>query len=209
MKRISGTVIGMALMLGVTSLAAAQDPAASNEDRGFFRDPVFVAQPGMIQSFSPGDGPDFNARVVAALPTAIKRLTLVGIIQWTPFQDEDGDDARENSPGFVYGPVVNLFNERAFSFDIDGLFAYTPTGSVPARSSYTHKFLVEGDLFLKLGSLMNAKGQWSSLSAYAMYAYVLTGLDDGVGSGPGGEVRSRDRMVLLTGLSLPLAPWKR
>lgn len=209
MKRISGTVVGMTLMLGVTSLGAAQDPAASNEDRGFFRDPVFVAQPGMIQSFSPGDGPDFNARVVAALPTAIKRLTLVGIIQWTPFQDEDGNDARENSPGFVYGPVVNLFNERAFSFDIDGLFAYTPTGSVPARSSYTHKFLVEGDLFLKLGSLMNAKGQWNSLSAYAMYAYVLTGLDDGVGSGPGGEVRSRDRMVLLTGLSLPLAPWKR
>jgi len=199
----------MTLMLGLTNLATAQDPAASNADMGFFRAPVFVAQPGMIQSFSPGDGPDFNARVVAALPTAIKRLTIVGIIQWTPFQDENGDGARENSPGFVYGPVVNLFNERAFSFDIDGLFAYTPTGSVPARSSYTHKFLVEGDLFLKLGSLMNAKGQWSSLNAYAMFAYVLTGLDDGVGSGPGGAVRSRDRMVLLTGLSLPLAPWKR
>ena len=205
MKRISATVVSTILMLGVTSLAAAQ----SNEDEGFFHDPVFVAQPGMIKSFSPGDGPDFNARFVTAFPTSIKRLTIVGIIQWTPFQDENGDDARENSPGFVYGPVVNLFNERAFSFDVDGLFAYTPTGSVPARSSYTHKFLVEGDLFLKLGNLMNATGQWSSLNAYAMFAYVLTGLDDGVGSGPAGEVRSRDRMVLLTGLSLPLAPWKR
>jgi hypothetical protein len=210
MKRILGTVVSMTLILGITSLATAQDPAAASDGGlGLFHDPVFVAQPGVIKSFGPGDGLDFNARFVTALPTSIKRLTIVGIIQWTPFQDENGDGARENSPGFVYGPVVNLFNERAFSFDIDGLFAYTPTGSVPARSSYTHKFLVEGDFFLKLGSLMNAKSQWSSLSAYAMFAYVLTGLDDGVGSGPGGEVRSKDRMVLLTGLSLPLAPWKR
>jgi hypothetical protein len=210
MRRMLGTVVSMTLMLGAPSLATAQRAAAaSDEHTGLFHDPVFVAQPGFIQSFGPGDGLDFNARFVTALPTSIERLTLVGIIQWTPFQDENGDGARENSPGFVYGPVVNLFNERAFSFDIDGLFAYTPTGSVPARSSYTHKFLLEGDFFLKLGSLMNARSQWSSLNAYAMFAYVLTGVDDGAGSGPDGAVRSRDRMVLLTGLSLPLAPWKR
>ncbi len=210
MRRIFVTVVGMTLMLGLTNAATAQDPAAAgNRHLGLFHDPVFVLQPGVIKSFGPGDGFDFNARFVTALPTSIKRLTIVGIIQWTPLQDENGDDARENSPGFVYGPVVNLLNERAFSFDIDGLFAYTPTGSVPERSAYTHKFLVEGDFFLKLGSLMNATGQWSNLNAYAMFGYVLTGLDDGVGSGPGGEVRSRDRMVLLTGLSLPLAPWKR
>ena len=59
---------------------------------------------------------------------------------------------------------------------------------------------MEGDFFLKLGSMMNARSQWNSLSAYAMFAYVLSGLPSGV--------EPRDRMVLLTGLSLPLAPWK-
>ena len=57
------------------------------------------------------------------------------------------------------------------------------------------------DLFFKLGDAMNAKGQWNGLSVYALMAYVVSGLPDGV--------ESRDRMVLLSGLSLPLAPWKR
>jgi len=48
---------------------------------------------------------------------------------------------------------------------------------------------------------VNAKSNWNDLSAYAMLAYVVSGLPDGV--------ESRDRMVLLSGLSLPLAPWKK
>ncbi|MGH7426913.1 MAG: hypothetical protein ACREMW_15855 [Gemmatimonadales bacterium] len=200
MKRLLGMV--MVLAVGLAGVAAGQE-------MGLFRSPVFVAQPGLIKSFSPGDGLDFNARFVTALPTSINRLTIVGIIQWTPFADENGDGAKENTPAFVYGPVVNLINTSSFSFDIDGLFAYSPSGSVPQNSAYTHKFLVEGDFFLKLGSMMNARGHWSSLSLYALLAYVFTGLDDGVGSGPGGAVESKDRMVLLTGLSLPLAPWKK
>ncbi len=200
MKRLLGIVT--ALVIGMAGVAAGQE-------MGLFRSPVFVLQPGLIKSFSPGDGLDFNARFVTALPTSISRLTIVGIVQWTPFQDENNDGAKENNVAFVYGPVVNLINTPNFAFDIDGLFAYTPTGTVPANSAYTHKFLVEGDLFIKLGSLMNAKGHWNSLSLYGMLAYVLTGLDDGVGSGPLGAVESKDRMVLLTGLSLPLAPWKK
>lgn len=206
MKRMLGIV--MALVLGVTSLAMAQRRAAASSE-GMFRSPVFVLQPGLIKSFSPGDGFDLNARFVMALPTSVKRLTIVGIVQFTPFQDENGDGAKENAPGFVYGPVVNLFNERQWSLDVDGLFAYTPTGTVPPNSAYTHKFLIEGDFFLKLGSMMGAKSQWNSLNLYAMLAYVLTGLDDGVGSGAGGAVQGKDRMVLLTGLSLPLAPWRK
>ena len=197
MKRILG--IATALVLGVTSLAAAQRRgAASSGEMGFFHTPVFVAQPGLIHSFSTGAGTDFNARFVTAIPLSIKKTTLVGIIQWTPFKD-NGAGGKANAPSFVYGPVVNLVNEKQFSFDIDGLFAYGPAAT--GSSDYTHKFLFEGDFFLKLGNMMNAKSQWNSLSVYAMLAYVVSGLPSGI--------KSKDRMVLLTGLSLPLAPWKK
>ena len=196
MKRILGIV--MALVLGVTSLAMAQRrAAASSSEMGFFHSPVFVAQPGLIHSFSTGAGTDFNFRVVTAIPLSIKKTTLVGIVQWTPFK-KNGAGGKANAPAFVYGPVVNLVNQRQFSFDIDGLFAYGPAAT--GNSQYTHKFLVEGDFFFKLGSMMNTKGQWNSLNLYAMLAYVLTGLPSGL--------KSKDHMVLLTGLSLPIAPWK-
>jgi len=191
MKRMLGTVVAAAgLMLGGTSLATAQE--------GFFHSPVFVAQPGIIHPFSTGASTEFNARFVTAIPLSIDRTTLVGIIQWTPFAD-NGAGGKANSPAFVYGPVVNLLNEKYWSFDADGLFSYGPAAT--GKSDYTHKFLFEGDFSLKLGKMMNAKGQWNSLSAYAMFAYVVSGLPSGV--------ESRDRMVLLSGLSLPLAPWKK
>jgi hypothetical protein len=190
MKTILATVATAALMLGGTSVATAQE--------GFFRAPVFVAQPGVIRSFSEGASTEFNARFVTAIPLAIDRTTLVGIIQWTPFADNSAG-GRANAPSFVYGPVVNLVNEKYWGFDVDGLFAYGPAAT--GNSDYTHKFLLEGDLSLKLGTMMNAKSNWNGLSAYAMLAYVVSGLPDGV--------ESRDRMVLLSGLSLPLAPWKK
>jgi hypothetical protein len=185
-----GTVAAAALILGGASVATAQE--------GFFQAPVFVAQPGGIRSFSEGASTEFNARFVTAIPLSIDRTTLVGIIQWTPFADNSAG-GRANAPAFVYGPVVNLLNEKYWSFDIDGLFSYSPAAT--GNSDYTHKFLVEGDLFLKLGNIMKARGQLNGLSAYAMLAYVVSGLPDGV--------ESRDRMVLLSGLSLPLAPWKK
>ena len=190
MKRLLGILMG--LSVGAVGAGAAQN------DMGLFRSPVFVLQPGIIRPFSTGASTEFNARFVMALPTSVNRLTIVGIVQWTPFAD-NGLGGKANSPAFVYGPVVNLINERAFSFDVDGLFAYGPAAT--GTSDYTHKFLVEGDFFLKLGNMMNAKSQWNSLSVYAMLAYVLSGLPNGV--------ESKDRMVLLSGLSLPLAPWKK
>jgi hypothetical protein len=191
MNRILGTVLASAgLMLGGTSLAAAQE--------GFFHSPVFVAQPGIIRSFSRGASTEFNARFVTAIPLGIDRTTLVGIIQWTPFAD-NGRGGNANAPAFVYGPVVNLLNEKYWSLDADGLFSYSPAAT--GKSDYTHKFLFEGDFSLKLGKMMNAKSNWNNLNAYAMLAYVVSGLPDGV--------ESRDRMVLLSGLSLPLAPWKK
>lgn len=197
MKRILGIVT--ALVLCVTAVTAAQRrAAASSGEMGFFHTPVFVAQPGLVHPFSTGATTEFNARFVTAIPLSIKKTTLVAIIQWTPFAD-NGAGGKANAPAFVYGPVVNLANQRLWSFDIDGLFAYGPAAT--GNSDYTHKFLFEGDLFFKLGNAMNAKSQWNSLSLYAFLAYVVSGLPSGI--------ESKDRMVLLSGLSLPLAPWKR
>jgi hypothetical protein len=72
---------------------------------------------------------------------------------------------------------------------------------LPENSDYTHKFLVEGDFFLKIGNMMSAKGHWNSLSLYGFLAYVISGLPSGL--------ETKDRMVLLAGVSLPVAPWKK
>lgn len=199
MKQILGAVACGVLMLGVTTSATAQRrDAEDGDDTGFFRAPVFLAQPGLVRSFATDATTEFNARVLTAIPLSLKRTTLVAIVQFTPFA-ENGVGGKANSPSFVYGPVVNLFNERLWSVDIDGLFAYGPAAR--GNSAYTHKFLLEGDFFFKLGNAMNARIQWKSLSVYAYLAYVVSGLPDGI--------ESKDRMVLLSGLSLPLAPWKK
>jgi hypothetical protein len=196
MKQMSAIGASMALMLGVTAPVMGQD--AGNDEIGFFRAPVFVLQPGLVAPFSEGATTEFNARVVTAIPLAIPRTTLVAIVQFTPFADNAlGGNA--NSPSFVYGPVVNLINQRLWSFDVDGLFAYGPAAM--GNSDYTHKFLFEGDFAFKLGNAVNANGQWSNMSLYAYLAYVVSGLPDGI--------ESKDRMVLLSGVSLPLASWKK
>ena len=196
MKRMLAIGARVALMLGVTAPAMAQD--RDSDEMGFFRAPVFVLQPGLVTPFSEGATTEFNARVVTAIPLAIPRTTLVAIVQFTPLAD-NALGGHANSPSFVYGPVVNLVDQRLWSFDVDGLFAYGPAAT--GNSDYTHKFLFEGDLSFKLGkALSSGNSQWNNLSVYAFLAYVVTGLPDGV--------ESRDRMVLLSGLSLPLAPWK-
>lgn len=198
MQRMRTTVVSVALMLSAGTLAAAQAPAAtSSGDKGLFRAPVFVAQPGLVKPFSTDAPTDFNARVVTAIPLSIPRTTLVAIVQFTPFAD-NAVGGNANSPSFVYGPVVNLVNQRLWSFDIDGLFAYGPAAK--GNSDYTHKFLFEGDFSFKLGNALSAKHQWGGLSLYAFLAYVVSGLPSGI--------ESKDRLVLLSGVSLPFAPWK-
>ena len=194
MKRMLATGAGMVLLLGGTTAVMAQD---TRNDDGFFRTPVFVAQPGLVTPFADGATTEFNARVVMAIPLAIPRTTLVAIVQFTPFAD-NALGGHANAPSFVYGPVVNLINQRLWSFDVDGLFAYGPAAT--GHSDYTHKFLFEGDFSFRLGNALNAGSPWGNLSVYAYLAYVMSGLPDGV--------ESKDRTVLLTGLSLPLAPWK-
>ncbi len=196
MKRVTSLVCGAVLCLAASAVAQEE------ETKGFLN-PVFVMQPGFITTNfidkDPGTSTntDFNIRFVTVLPLEIPRTVIVGIIQWLPFAD-NAAGGKANSPSFVYGPIVNIFNTKAAALDFDALFSYGPAAT--GNSDYTHKFLFEADFFLKIGSLANARGQLANLSLYALYAYVLTGLPDGAGFG--------DRSVLLYGLSLPLAPWK-
>lgn len=199
MERMLATGVSVLLMLGLTSPAMAQrQNAASSEEVGFFRPPVFLAQPGLVKPFSTGATTEFNARVVTAIPLSITRTSLVAIVQFTPLAD-NAAGGKANSPSFVYGPVVNVINERLWSFDIDGLFAYGPAAT--GNNDYTNKFLFEGDFYFKLGNAVNASSQWNNLSVYAFLAYVASGLPSGI--------ESQDRMVFLAGLSLPFAPWKK
>src|SRR2546421_11397131 len=157
MKRILGIVMGGALVLG---LGISSPAMAQRNGMGFFHAPVFVAQPGIVHNLATGASTEFLARFVTAIPLSIERTTLVAIIQWTPFAD-NGRGGKANSPAFVYGPVVNVLNQKYWSFDVDGLFAYGPAAT--GNSDYTHKFLVEGDFYLKLGSILNAKSNWNGL----------------------------------------------
>lgn len=200
MKRLT-VVITASLVL--FSTAGAQETASdtSRGARWIFRAPVFVLQPGLVTTnfMDVPEGTEasteFHFRMVTAIPTTIPRTTLVGIVQWTPFNKEDGFTA--NAPSFVYGPVFNVFNTRMFAFDFDVLGAYGPAARDDDESSYTHKLVLEGDLFLKLGQMMSSQpdSRWRNLSLYGMLANVATGLPSGA-----------SRWVLLTGLSLPIAP---
>lgn len=203
MRRWTQMVAALVALLGTT--AGAQE-APSDTSRGIawpFKAPVFVLQPGLITTnfldapSGTESATEFNFRVVTAIPTTIPRTTLVGIVQFTPFAEAAGG-GRANSPAFVYGPVFNVFNTRLVSFDFDVLGAYGPAARTTDESSYTHKLVLEGDLFLKIGQALAPAGStshWRNVALYGLLANVATGLPSGA-----------SRWVLLTGLSLPIAP---
>lgn len=187
-------VIGIAFGLAVVSHGVAA------QETGFFSSPVFVFQPGFVTTdFIDSDAEsntEFNFRVVTALPVrAIPRTTLVAIVQWTPFNKTGGFTS--NAPGFVYGPVFNLFSTSALALDFDVLGAFTPAAEEDDESSYTHKLVLEADLFIKIGSMMmsDPNSRFRNLALYAFLAHVATGIPS-----------EASPWVLLTGLSLPLAP---
>ena len=194
-RNVSRLLIGVAVAAWLVPVSGV----AQQQCRGLFCSPVFVFQPGFV-TINIIDAPegddsetDFNFRVVTAIPTTIPRTTLVAIVQWTPFNTVDGET--RNAPGFVYGPVFNLVNTPMLGFDFDVLGAFGPAAR-GEDALYTHKLVLEGDLFLKIGQMMAMENErWRALSIYAFLAYVATGLPD-----------DASPWVLLTGLSLPLAP---
>lgn len=207
MKRFGSFAIGAVavslLLLGATARAEAQQMQRER----LFKAPIFVIQPGLVTTNfidkAEGDSKsntEFNFRFLTAIPTSIPRTTLVAIVQFTPFNkvdDGDGGEFTNNAPALVYGPVFNLFNNSLISFDFDVLGAYGPAGEADDESSYTHKLVLEADLSFKLGQMMmsNPDSRFRSLNVYAFLANVATGIPS-----------EASPWVLLTGVSLPIAP---
>lgn len=213
MKRFATFIVAALALVAFSGTALAQGST------WIFKSPVFVFQPGIVtsnfldkakiddQEVNNGKSEsDFLFRVVTAIPTTIPRTTLVAIVQWTPFNKVGDSDFKANAPAFVYGPVFNLFSTDMFAFDVDILGAYGGAGKSSDKSAYTHKLVLEGDFFVKLGNMMmkgDPDSRFKSLSLYAFLAYVATGLEDGTIDGA--DIKP-SRFVLLTGLSLPIAP---
>ncbi|MFN2400305.1 MAG: hypothetical protein ABR543_16960 [Gemmatimonadaceae bacterium] len=209
----------VALFTAILAVVSFSGSAMAQGSTWIFKSPVFVFQPGFVvtnfidkaevdgQEVNNGDTEtDFLFRVVTAIPTTIPRTTLVGIVQWTPFNKAEGSDFNNNAPSFVYGPVFNLFSTDMLALDFDILGAYGGAGRSSDNSAYTHKLVLEADLFIKLGNMMmkdDPDSRFKNLSLYAFLAYVATGLEDG--NVDGSEIKP-SRFVLLTGLSLPIAP---
>lgn len=197
------------LVFAILALAAslASTPARAQEPCKFLCDPAFVLQPGavttnFIDQFPEGSSSntEFNARFLTAIPTAIPRTTLVAIVQWTPFADKLTGEGNANSPALVYGPVISIINSRYIGFDFDVLGSYGPAAELDDESDYTHKLVLEGDLSIKIGRVMNVKetaGQFQNISLYAFLAYVATGIPD-----------EASPWALLYGVSMPIAPWR-
>jgi hypothetical protein len=194
MKRFTMIAVAMLALVVTSGSAGAQ---------GFFKAPVFVFQPGLVTTDfldapeGANSNTEFNFRVVTAIPTTIPRTTLVAIVQWTPFAEVEGTSFKANAPGFVYGPVFSVLNTNYFGLDLDLLGAYGPAAEEDDESAYTHKLVLEADAFFKIGKMMmgTKTNRWTSVSLYAFLANVATGIPS-----------EASNWVLLTGLSVPIAP---
>ncbi len=175
--------------------------------RPLFGTPVLVLQPGIITTGfldqPPGVTTELEvlARFLTAVPIGIPRTRIVAIVQWTPLKGEGGrlGAGKSNSLMLSYGAVVHLVGGRYVDFDGDALFNYAPdpTGS----SNYSHQFLLEGDLYLNVGNWAKLRRNWQRLRTYVDFSYQLTGRPEGE------SYPAFHRAVLLTGVSLPVAPW--
>ncbi len=188
------TLLAVALALGAGG-AAAQAPA----DCTFLCSPSLVAQPGLIvtNAINPPVGvsskADFNLRFTTVVPTALPRLALVALFQWQPSE-------RGNNPAIVYGGSINVVKPSqtggwlGVSFDPLGVFS--PRGSFADEKAYTHKLDLEGALDFHAFQQLRPDNYLHNVSIYGLVDYLAAGVPDG-----------SDRWVLLTGLTLPLAPW--
>ncbi len=151
--------------------------------------PVFVLLPGIV-TYNFLNAPagvtaetHFNILFGTAIPTAIPRTTLGVLVTWTPFNTVETSPGqpgfRANAPAIVMGPIFTLVDTPWFTINFDVLDGYGPAARPEDRAAYTHKLVLEGDLFLKLGPrIFPAVSGFSALSAYAFLVYVATGLPE-------------------------------
>ena len=199
MRPIAALLAGVAL--GVTATLHAQ------EKRPLIGRPMLLLQPGLITTGfldqPPGVQTDLQvlARFLTTVPIGLPRTRIVAIVQWTPLKGEGGrlGAGQSNSLMLSYGAVVHLVGSRYVDFDGDALVNYAPdpTGS----SNYSHQLHLEGDLYFNVGNWAKLKHNWQYLSAYVDFSYQLTGRPQGE------SYPAFHRAVLLSGVSLPIAPW--
>ncbi|HEY8469486.1 MAG TPA: hypothetical protein VIL18_07580 [Longimicrobiales bacterium] len=209
MRRIVAVAGLFGALVGWSAQAGAQEAKCR-----VFCSPVFVAQPGIIISnainapeISEGEraesSTDFLFRVATVLPTQFQRLSLVGVIQWTPFariESATGDEFTTNAPAFVYGPVWGLFNSGPLGVTLNTLGLYGP--SPDPSEAYKHQFLLELDATVNLGQIFgpSASPYLRGMNAYAFLAQQMTDRPENF---RGDQVYSP---TLLFGLTLPIAP---
>ncbi len=190
---MSRTLVLLATITTVSAgAAAAQSPCT------FLCAPVLMAQPGLIvtNAISPPDGAssrtDFNVRFTTVVPTGLSRVSLVALFQWQPAETF-------NFPAVVYGGTISLVRPEStggwldVSFDPLALYSPAPFAN---KKVYNTKLDLEGALGLHVFKGLPADNYFHSASVYGLVDYIATGLGSGA-----------DHWVLLTGLTLPIAPW--
>lgn len=226
----------LAALVLLTRPAAAQD-----RDCHVLCAPVFSLQPGLSVSnwldaprvrrvsdgaeFELDSTTDFLLRLAMAVPTAIPRITLVGVVQWRPWAGADthvnpltgrevDGEVEANAPDILYvGSFAAITTDQTGGWfsaatDVFGLF------SVAAKpdddSFYTHKLVLElAPTFYPFNSL--PRRNWlRNLSLYGLLDYTATGLPD-EGDVVGGleYLDHADPWGVVVGLNIPLAPLPR
>ncbi len=190
---MSRTLMLLAALTAASAAAVqAQSPCA------FLCAPAFVAQPGLIvtNAISPPDGAssktDFNVRFTTVVPTFAPRVSLVALFQWQPSE-------ALNFPAIVYGGAIALVRPQDtggwLDVGFDPLAVYSPA-PFANKKVYNTKLDLEGALGVHAFKGLPADNYFHSASVYGLVDYIATGLGSGA-----------DHWVLLTGLTLPIAPW--
>lgn len=152
----------------------ARSAAAQDRDCKVLCAPVFTFQPGMTVSnwidapsvrrvsdgaeFELETTTDFLLRFTMAIPTAIPRVTLAGVVQWRPWAGADtrvnpltgrdmDEEVEANAPDILYvGSFDAITTDQTDGWfsagtDVFGLFS---TAAQPRDDSfYTHKLVLE------------------------------------------------------------------
>jgi len=186
------------LMLVAGLAAACAGTAQAQSTCTFLCAPALVAQPGIVvnNAIDPPEflhsKTDFNLRFTTIIPTALSRLSLVALFQWTPSE-------AANAPGIAYGGAITLLRPQDtggwldLSFDPLGVFSPAPLFN---EKAYNHKLDLEGALGLHPFKGLPADNYLHGVAVYGLVDYLATGIPSGA-----------DHWVLLSGLTLPLAPW--
>jgi len=193
------------LMMVAALTAACAGAAQAQKPCSFLCAPVFVAQPGLVITNAIGapagatSSTNLNLRFTTVVPTQLSRLALVALFQLTP-------GVTANDPGIAYGGVITLLRPQDtggwldVAFDPLGVYSPAPPPSEAGEGHrhYNNKLDLEGNVGLHLFQSLRPSSYLHGVTVYGLLDYLATGVASG-----------SDRWVILTGLTLPLAPWPR